>query len=203
MEDAKRLFSGKDGECWHLPAGAGSPHGNGYYTLTVSGKRWYAHRLSYTLFVGPIPADLALDHLCHTRDLSCPGGDACPHRQCVNPAHLEAVTDRVNSLRGRSPIAANAAKTVCAEGHPLVLKGSRRPSRYCPICRMRNRIAKGETSGNGHMRERTECPAGHPYDEVNTYIHRNPDGTPRCRMCRACMRERARARKAAQRQATS
>lgn len=47
----------------------------------------YAHRLSYELFVGPIPDGYELDHLCRNRG-------------CVNPAHLEAVTHRVNVLRG-------------------------------------------------------------------------------------------------------
>ena len=34
-----------------------------------------------------------------------------------------------------------------------------------------------------HARK-THCPAGHPYDEVNTY---RPPGQPNSRMCRACM----------------
>jgi HNH endonuclease len=33
---------------------------------------------------------------------------------------------------------------------------------------------------NGHAR-RTQCPKGHPYDEVNTYV--DPKGHRRCRRC--------------------
>ncbi len=51
--------------------------------------------------------------------------------------------------------------------------------------------AKGRTSGIGaNMRAKTHCPAGHPYDEVNTL---------RCagrRFCRACGRERMRLKRA-------
>jgi len=33
------------------------------------------------------------------------------------------------------------------------------------------------------MLQRTRCPAGHPYDDVNTYV--NPAGSRKCRTCRA------------------
>lgn len=46
-----------------------------------------AHRVAYRLFVGPIPDGMLLDHLCRV-----PG--------CVNPDHLEPVTNRENLLRG-------------------------------------------------------------------------------------------------------
>lgn len=190
IEEARSLFTGPPDGCWHLPEGAGGPHGNGYFQITVSGRRWYAHRLAYTLLVGPIPDGLVLDHLCHTNDPSCVGGDSCMHRRCVNPAHLEPVTDATNALRGLGPTAMNARRETCLEGHPLVPQG-KTSSRYCPKCSLARRIAKGETSGNGHWRDRTHCPQGHPYDEKNTYINRYPDGSPRCRMCRTCMRERA------------
>ena len=198
MDNSKSLFKGELGECWNLPSGVGGPHGNGYDKLTVSGVKWYAHRLAYTLFTGPIPDGTEIDHQCHNQDSECLGGDTCLHRKCVNPAHLEAVPHRVNALRGKSPTADNARRTHCPAGHEYIV--SERGRRYCPPCRLQGRIAKGETSGNGHWRERTHCPRGHAYDEANTYIERRADGTPKSRMCRTCQRERARARRAERKQ---
>lgn len=84
------------GECWRW-TGVVTPRGYGMFR---DGKMRSAHRWAYESFIGPIPNGLQLDHLCHTDDHSCLGGDECPHRRCVNPAHLEPVTARGNSLRG-------------------------------------------------------------------------------------------------------
>jgi hypothetical protein len=104
-------------ECWPWQ---GSRDGGGYGILRVgAGKsKAKAHRLSYELAYGPIPDGLEIDHVCHSRDQECRGGLTCPHRQCVNPAHLEAVSHRENGLRGRSFALPNAMKTHCPQGHP-------------------------------------------------------------------------------------
>lgn len=80
---------------------------DGYGQITVGGRTVRAHRWSYEHHVGPIPNGLVIDHLCRVRE-------------CVNPDHMEPVTPRENTLRGISPIAMNAAKTTCKNGHPLV-----------------------------------------------------------------------------------
>lgn len=72
-----------DTGCW-LWLGCKSPLGYGY--VKRSGHR-AAHRLYYTEHVGPIPDGLVLDHLCR-------------NPSCVNPDHLEPVTNAENGRRG-------------------------------------------------------------------------------------------------------
>lgn len=89
----------------------------GGYGAFNDGKRQVnAHIWAYRHFIGEVPAGLTLDHTCHSNDLTCVGGP-CRHRRCVNPNHLEPVTQRENTLRGRGLSAANAAKTHCKRGH--------------------------------------------------------------------------------------
>lgn len=65
------------------------PDPDGYGRLIVGGKHGQqvrAHRLSWELVNGPVPAGMTLDHLCETK-------------LCVNPAHLEPVTGAENTRR--------------------------------------------------------------------------------------------------------
>jgi len=89
--------------CWLWIAGV-NPLGYGQFWW--SGRTVTAHRFAYEREVGPIPDGLELDHLCRTR---------C----CVNPAHLEPVTHRENTLRGDTITGRQARQTHCKRGHPL------------------------------------------------------------------------------------
>jgi hypothetical protein len=112
------------------------PHGGGYAICNIGGKTQLAHRASYEHHVGPIPAGLQLDHLCHPDDGSCPGGTNCLHRRCVNPAHVTPSTGRDNSRR-----TGNATKDECPQKHPYdeantyVDKTGRRHCRTCSRAR--------------------------------------------------------------------
>lgn len=69
--------------------------------MRIDGTLTLMHIWAYKNFVGPVPEGHELDHVCHTKDPSCAGGIDCPHRRCVNPAHLEPVTHAENMLRTR------------------------------------------------------------------------------------------------------
>lgn len=78
-----RRVQEQEGGCW-LWVGTVD---RGYGLLSVDGKTVRAHRYSYETLVGPIPDGLQIDHLCRNRG-------------CVNPAHLEPVTQVENIRRG-------------------------------------------------------------------------------------------------------
>ena len=122
--EAARFMSKVDrtGDCWLWLA---AKDGAGYGFATVGKQRQKAHRAAYELLIGPIPEGLQLDHLCR-------------NPPCVNPAHLEPVTGRENTLRGISPIAVNARKTRCKRGHSFTPENTiHRPSgrRACRTCK--------------------------------------------------------------------
>lgn len=86
--------------CWIWLGNLSGSKGYGY--IDVYGKPTRAHRYSYELHKGKIPNGLVIDHLCKMS-------------WCVNPDHLEAVTQKVNMERG-----ANTGRRVdvCVNGHP-------------------------------------------------------------------------------------
>jgi len=113
---------------------------SGYGEASQDGRMRGAHRVVYEAMRGPIPASMFLDHQCHNRDRSCRGGRRCPHRRCVNPAHLEPTTNVDNIRRGRAGEVTRdrlRAQTHCKHGHPLsganVLRDAR-GYRFCRAC---------------------------------------------------------------------
>jgi hypothetical protein len=96
----------------------------GYGTLW-NGKTAYVHRTVYEMLMGPIPKKLQLDHLCR-------------NRRCANVLHLEAVTSRENTMRGKSRQAENAIKTHCKHGHEFTPENTYitgKGSRQCKECK--------------------------------------------------------------------
>ena len=131
---------------------------NGYGRVRKAGVLHIAHRLSVELDGREIPDDMHVDHTCHNRDLTCNGGITCPHRRCVNPAHLEVVTPQTNILRGRGLAALNAARDTCPAGHPLAghnLLNTAGTYRVCRECkRIRQAALNPMLSAAYHERRR-------------------------------------------------
>lgn len=110
----------KTDTCWLWTAALNQ---NGYGRFLVAPNppvMSQAHRFAYELLRGPIPDGLSLDHLCRVRN-------------CVNPDHLEPVTQRTNVLRGINQAARQAKQTRCIRDHPLPPYRAGR-KRVCPEC---------------------------------------------------------------------
>lgn len=185
-------------DCWNWIAQLNT---KGYGNISKDGRPALAHRVSYELYIGPIPEGMHLDHLCR-------------NARCVNPKHLEPVTNRENGRRG---IVAEVnrerqlAKTHCKFGHPLsgdnLFVDKRTGQRVCRECRLarkrkfnskfpkkppnRDGLKLGGIANGKRQRSKTHCPAGHPYSGDNLMI----DANTGYRKCKQCHREKARLRK--------
>ncbi len=124
--------------CW-LWLGQISSRGYGRMWIR-RGWDMLAHRLSYARFVGPVPAGLVIDHV---------RARGCGNTVCVNPDHLEAVTDKENILRGVGSGAQHARAVVCKHGHNDWYR-EKRGVRHCRTCnRQHARAYKKRTRGPG------------------------------------------------------
>jgi len=86
-------FRPLDTPCW-MWTGRLDPRGRGRYGGASS------YRVIYEKFIGPVPDGLELDHVCRTP-------------ACVNPDHLEPVTNVENMRRHYMTV------THCKNGHPF------------------------------------------------------------------------------------
>ena len=105
----------KTDSCWIWTGGR---DGRGYGRIGPVGalKEDYAHRHSYRIHKGEIPHGLAIDHLCQ-------------NKWCVNPNHLEAVTQTENTRRWRVTVSA------CKRGHQRTKENTyTRPSNGSTSC---------------------------------------------------------------------
>jgi hypothetical protein len=103
--------------CWIW---LGGQDGRGYGNFQPRKRHSiHAHRFAYQHLFGPIPKGLVIDHLCR-------------NTICVNPWHLEAVTQKENVRRHF------ALRTVCTRGHQVTPENIyRRPSGQseCLLCK--------------------------------------------------------------------
>ena len=124
--------------CWTW---SGAKTVQGYGRFHLDGNR-HAHRVSYEIHKGQIPAGLVLDHLCRTPS-------------CVNPEHLEIVTRAENNRRAdHYGCGWSRNKTHCLRGHEFTPENTyvkrlagKNPQRVCKTCHQLYKAkAKGELS---------------------------------------------------------
>ena len=129
-----------DTQCW-LWTGAKSL--GGYGVAYYGGRQMGAHQATWLILRGDLPASngLVLDHLCR-------------NRPCVNPDHLEPVTDTENKLR--SPLVGRAwqragslasqakrlARDACPHGHAWTTENTYWRGVGGRTCRACNREAR-------------------------------------------------------------
>jgi HNH endonuclease len=134
-----RIIKDKN-ECWIWQ---GKIAANGRAVFKVNGRSVYVHRWAYEHYKGPTPEGLVLDHLCKVP-------------ACVNPDHLEAVTQRENNRRMR---------TYCRNGHFLTEENTylaKNGDRVCRTC-LKKRSKKYQQRSYErqlHRREGLEQPSG-------------------------------------------
>jgi hypothetical protein len=94
----------------------------GYGVVQFAGRRSTCSRVSWLLTNGVLPDRTQVDHLCR-------------NRICVNPAHLEPVTQQENQrrgllARGRTPLGI----TYASGDHEHDIRSRAKGGRYCRIC---------------------------------------------------------------------
>ena len=124
-------FVKKTDNCWLW---LGYKNLKGYGRMNEKRKTNYAHRFSYEIHKGKIPKGLVIDHLCR-------------NTSCVNPDHLEVVTQRQNILRGESIFAQEARQTECLNKHKyteetLRIYDGHRRCRICDLNRYYKKVGR-------------------------------------------------------------
>jgi hypothetical protein len=105
-------------DCFKWTGAKRNCRGGIYGMIQDKGRKLAAHRVSYELFVGPIPEGFVIHH-------------QCENTLCVNPSHLEAVPHGVNVRLGMTLL------THCRRGHAFDDANTFwwRGYRYCRQCR--------------------------------------------------------------------
>ena len=115
------------GGCWDW---IGPRSRRGYGVFFQDGGKLLPHRVTYEIEHGPIPVGLVIDHLCR-------------NPPCVNPLHLEAVTNSENVIRGIGPSTYWRERDECGRGHEFDgFSGGQRTCSQCTALRYAKYIAK-------------------------------------------------------------
>jgi hypothetical protein len=181
------------GCCWNW-IGSKTKAGYGQSTISRTGVRTTAHRVSWELYIGPIPDSLMVLH-------------EFDNRSCVNPSHLflGTQTDNMRDAAAKGRISSQVRpqnqprgdnhhlrkRTHCKNGHKFTEETTvfdTRGTRLCSICiavwrknrTKRPYVRKRERHYN---QEKTHCIHGHEFTADNTYV-RQSTGQRSCKLCR-------------------
>lgn len=112
----------KENDCW-IWTGTTASRNRAYGVMYNGEKNGYVHRFSYELYKGEIPKGLLIDHLCNST-------------LCINPKHLEIVTNQENINRSYGNFTGKKPKLL----NPYVVKRSKiSPEQARELITIRNR----------------------------------------------------------------
>ena len=118
---------------------------------------------------------LDVDHLCHNRDVSCPGGKSCLHRRCCNPRHLQPKTTGLNKDSADHPRKRGIFREQCGNGHEFTEENTiwthrskprpgktkiRSSEKRCQTCEYTKMCKNTDCTSERHDHEGTPWPKG-------------------------------------------
>ncbi len=121
LERVKKKSIINEKGCWLLSS---SLTPSGYSMLSYKGNTIRGHKIVFEITNGKVPFGKVLDHY------------YCQNRNCVNPQHLEIVSQQENIKRGLTGITWKQ-KTYCPKGHPYNAENTsyrKNGSRRCNSC---------------------------------------------------------------------
>lgn len=161
--------------CWEWH---GTRHPQGHGMTTIDGKPWYVHRLTYSVFIGPIPKGKHLHHTCH-------------NQPCCNPEHVTPLTPGEHATESHAVGGRQSAKEACPQDHPYSPENTRTErradgglARRCLTCEADRALRRRTMPVGTSTRELGRagvCSQGH--DLTNAYV--KPNGSRSCRECAA------------------
>jgi hypothetical protein len=122
-----KIEADQESSCWNW---TGSMANSGYGLFGFEGKYVLAHRFSVSITRGLKGGGLVVDHV-------------CGNKKCVNPTHLEEVTQSENVRRGIERAPPRPRATHCKKGHPFSEDNTYwfRGSRWCRTCSAARKVA--------------------------------------------------------------